>query len=463
MRSMRWVSLLFLISLLWGQPAAAQSQGPVYVVQPGDSLSLIARTFGVTLSDLLAANGLSASAIIQPGERLVIPGLEGVSGVLSTASVELGEGLNTLSRRYQISPQALLALNHVANPDRIYAGQTLVITLPQSAAENQSQPVPAPNGKTVGLEAGFPLLAAAASQDVSPWSLMTGNGLSTAALQFAGQELVVLGGTQPLRSWPWPIQSIRLRDLPLVQGETEEIEVQLAQGSALEGALGSSVLHFLPLQGEWVALQGISAVANPGSDSLQVQVSAGGEPPGGFAQDVLLVAGDFVSQRLNVSPELLDPSLNTQEAQEMAQLVAPFTPQRYWSGIFQYPLSSQVVTAPFGARRIFNGTTPSIHSGVDFAARMGAPIFAAAPGKVVFAGPLEICGNTTVIDHGWGVYTRYCHQSENDVQVGELVQAGQVIGKVGATGRVTGPNMHWEVWVNGIQVNGLEWLTVQFP
>ncbi|MGD0574778.1 MAG: peptidoglycan DD-metalloendopeptidase family protein [Anaerolineales bacterium] len=462
MRSLGWVSLLLLVTLLWPQPASAQSQGPVYVVQPGDSLSLIARTFGVSLNDLLAANDLTVNTVIQPGQRLVIPGLEGVTGLLGTATVELGENIDILSRRYQVPREALLSLNHVANPDRIYAGEALVITLPQSSAGNQPQALPTIDGWTLQLDQGVPLLAAAASQGVSPWSLMISNGLLSPALQFSGEQLVALGGNQPLRSWPWPIEDVHLRDLPLVQGSTEEVYVQLTGGATLEGSLGPSALHFIQLPGQWIALQGISAVAGPGTFPFELGVSAQEKPLAGFAQDVLLVAGNFVTETLSVNPELLDPSVNSQEAQEMAQVVAPFTAQRDWNGLFQRPLSSGI-TSPFGARRVYNGASAGVHSGVDFAGQVGTPIHAAAPGKVVFTGPLEICGNATLIDHGWGVYTRYCHQSEFDVKVGDLVQAGQVIGKVGATGRVTGPHLHWEVWVNGVQVNPLEWLSVQFP
>ncbi len=72
-------------------------------------------------------------------------------------------------------------------------------------------------------------------------------------------------------------------------------------------------------------------------------------------------------------------------------------------------------------------------------------------------------GNATFIDHGWGVYTAYYHQKEIDVAVGQQVQAGQLIGQIGATGRVTGPHLHFEVWVNGIQVDPLDWLNNTYP
>ena len=90
-------------------------------------------------------------------------------------------------------------------------------------------------------------------------------------------------------------------------------------------------------------------------------------------------------------------------------------------------------------------------------------ILAPAAGTVVFAGPMTVRGNATMMDHGWGVYTGYLHQSEILVKVGDKVTPGQVIGLVGGTGRVTGPHLHWEVWVGGVQVDPLEWLETVFP
>jgi murein DD-endopeptidase MepM/ murein hydrolase activator NlpD len=90
-------------------------------------------------------------------------------------------------------------------------------------------------------------------------------------------------------------------------------------------------------------------------------------------------------------------------------------------------------------------------------------IYAPAPGRVVFAGPLEVRGNATFIDHGWGVYSAYYHQEEIQVQVGDVVEAGQIIGIVGKSGRVSGPHLHWELWVNGVPVEPLDWLARVFP
>jgi murein DD-endopeptidase MepM/ murein hydrolase activator NlpD len=80
----------------------------------------------------------------------------------------------------------------------------------------------------------------------------------------------------------------------------------------------------------------------------------------------------------------------------------------------------------------------------------------------VFAGSLNVRGKATIIDHGWGVYTGYWHQTEQLVSVGDTVTVGQVIGTIGATGRVTGPHLHWEVWVNGVPVNPMQWVKQSF-
>jgi murein DD-endopeptidase MepM/ murein hydrolase activator NlpD len=82
---------------------------------------------------------------------------------------------------------------------------------------------------------------------------------------------------------------------------------------------------------------------------------------------------------------------------------------------------------------------------------------------VVFAGALEVRGNATIIDHGWGVYSGYWHQSEVFVQVGDWVEPGQVIGAIGNTGRSTGAHLHWEIWAGGISVDGLQWLENEYP
>jgi murein DD-endopeptidase MepM/ murein hydrolase activator NlpD len=152
----------------------------------------------------------------------------------------------------------------------------------------------------------------------------------------------------------------------------------------------------------------------------------------------------------------------------VAAIVSAAAPTKLWNGKLSLPVSvPYCIRDWFGMRRSFNGSSYDyFHSGLDYG--VCSPdhpfdIYAAAPGTVVFAGPLTVRGNATFIDHGWGVYTAYFHQEEIYVSVGQQVKEGQLIGKIGATGRVTGPHLHWEVWVNGIQVEPTDWLENAYP
>jgi murein DD-endopeptidase MepM/ murein hydrolase activator NlpD len=187
-----------------------------------------------------------------------------------------------------------------------------------------------------------------------------------------------------------------------------------------------------------------------------------------FSQSVLVRSGDYpFDPVLTVSPETIDPAVTQPEDAEWAALTATATPEKLWSGAFTSPAPppfNDCWPSRFGNRRSYNGSDYSyFHTGLDFCGGVGTEILAPAAGKVVFAGPLTVRGNATVIDHGWGVYSAYLHQSEFLVKVGDIVQQGQSIGKVGGTGRVTGPHLHWEIWAGEVQVDPMDWLTETFP
>jgi len=117
----------------------------------------------------------------------------------------------------------------------------------------------------------------------------------------------------------------------------------------------------------------------------------------------------------------------------------------------------------FGRRRLFNGTYATYHAGIDYAGRVGREIFAPAGGRIVFTGSQDVCGTATVIDHGWGIFSRICHQDSVSVQTGQTIVEGERIGTIGRSGRVTGPHLHWEIWVGGVQVDPQQWLDELFP
>jgi murein DD-endopeptidase MepM/ murein hydrolase activator NlpD len=168
---------------------------------------------------------------------------------------------------------------------------------------------------------------------------------------------------------------------------------------------------------------------------------------------------------LVVPPDTIDPAVTGPELDQIRSIVAPASPTRLWEGLFASPASfPDCFSSRFGSRRAYNGGPyDSFHSGLDFCGGEGLPITAPADGTVVFAGPLTVRGNATIIDHGWGVYSGYWHQSEIGVKVGDHVSKGQQIGLVGGTGRVTGAHLHWEVWANGVQVDPMDWLNDVYP
>jgi murein DD-endopeptidase MepM/ murein hydrolase activator NlpD len=186
-----------------------------------------------------------------------------------------------------------------------------------------------------------------------------------------------------------------------------------------------------------------------------------------YEQEVAVVSSGFPNQAITVPEDqsaLLNPQIRSDEDAFLATLYGQFTEEQQWDGLFQTPVTTTVVTAPYGGGRSYNDGPVSIfHSGTDFDGAIGTPILAAANGTVVFNDVLTLRGNTVILDHGLGVFSGYYHLSESFVEVGEQVMAGQAVGAGGSTGLSTGPHLHWELQVNGVPVNGMQWTEQLFP
>ena len=460
----RWVVLLFVVSLcLVGQPASAQSAGPVYVVQPDDTLSIIAAKFNVSMADLMAANNIADPNVLDVGQQLVIPGLQGVSGVLDTEVVNFGDSLHSLLRRTQIPLDLLRRLNHVVSPTEFYVGASLIIPKDENQADLKARLSAAP---------GESLLELAVRSNTSPWILTSLNGLNGTWDALPGDVLYTTGSGesgQGPSGLPAAFLSVEIPTLPFKQGVTAEVVVKPAAGMSLSGTLVNYPLHFFPLgDGRMVALQGIHAMLDPGIYPLQLNATSSDGAVQSFEQMVLVASGNYAREALSVPSEMIDPAVTGPEDKQVLGITGPVTENRSWQGPFNLPVAADYCLKDwFGQRRSFNGSDYSFfHSGVDYGVCSVAhpfDIYAAAPGTVIFAGALTVRGNATFIDHGWGIYTAYYHQKEIEVGVGQHVDAGQLIGQIGETGRVTGPHLHWEIWVNGIQVNPLDWLNKTYP
>jgi murein DD-endopeptidase MepM/ murein hydrolase activator NlpD len=444
-------------------PATAQEEEPdaaYYLIQEGDSLWDIAARFGTTLEDLERTNGINDPGQLSVGDLLVIPSLDGFRGRVDTITVPLGETLQSLSRRYRVPLQTLIRLNRLVSPSELFAGATLVIP-----AEIDSLSA---NGRA-SLEPGRTLLELAVLNGVNPWEITNANQLSGTWDAIPGDVLSLPGGDGAgSGALPPAITQFSLEPLTLSQGKTAVIRLKVAPGITISGSWVGRELNFFPLQDELVAFQGIHAMTEPGLYPLTLKVTLPGGDRFIFSQPILIQDSNYpFDPPLSVDPETFDPAVTVPEDEQWQSLATPITPEKLWQGSFESPVPDpfrECWTSLFSSRRSYNGSPYNyFHSGLDFCGTTGTELYAPAAGKVVFAGPLTVRGNATVIDHGWGIYTAYDHQSEIFVRAGDLVQPGQLIGLGGATGRTTGPHLHWEVWVGGVQVDPMDWLERNFP
>jgi murein DD-endopeptidase MepM/ murein hydrolase activator NlpD len=178
-----------------------------------------------------------------------------------------------------------------------------------------------------------------------------------------------------------------------------------------------------------------------------------------------VTAGRFATEKLIVEKQFVEPneqqaSRAVAEQKKLRELFDRVTPEKLWQGSFRMPLAGSKQGTNFGKRRILNGQPRSPHTGADFPAPTGTPVHATQSGRVVLAEELYFSGNTVIVDHGLGVYSLYGHLSATDVAVGDSVKAGIILGKVGATGRVTGPHLHWGITVNKARVNPVRLVTL---
>jgi murein DD-endopeptidase MepM/ murein hydrolase activator NlpD len=457
--------ILYLLLLSLAVPVSAQTStpapGPIYIVQEGDTLWDIASRFNVTVSELQAANNLSTQDIFV-GDELVIPGLEELTGTLVTKAVPFGETLRSLSRQYRVDPAILRKLNHIVSPSELYAGYELVIL--------QQDDQPAWNTRA-SLGQGETLLELAVKADSDPWTIAQINGIAGPVTVLPGDTIYLPSGASTSASGlPAAILSAELDPLPLVQGTTAQIKIVTSTTVALSGLLADRPLHFFTTGANTqVALQGIHAMTDPGLYPLRLDVSMPDGSIQSFEQMMLVKSGNFINDPvLDVEPSTIDPAVTGPEDEWLLSLVSVVTPEKFWTENFQLPVDIQdCPLSLYGNRRSYNGgALHGFHTGVDFGVCSEAhpfDVYAPADGVVVFTGLKTVRGNATIIDHGWGVFSGLYHQAEINVAAGDHVTAGQLIGKIGATGRVTGSHLHWELWVNGVQVNPLEWLETSFP
>jgi murein DD-endopeptidase MepM/ murein hydrolase activator NlpD len=236
----------------------------------------------------------------------------------------------------------------------------------------------------------------------------------------------------------------------VVAGSPELLRVDAPGAQAVDGEwMGRKLAFFRGKDGPaWYALAGADVETAAGPSMLHIAAQAGGG-----ARDLSLAVevheAHYRTESLSVAPEFVQPgpkALQQIEAEKALKekIFAASAPQPLWSGDFRRPVAA-AATDSFGTRRTFNRKLESVHKGMDFRAATGTPVRAANSGVVVLVRRLYYEGYCVAIDHGMGLYTISMHLSRIDVREGQRVGRGDRVGLSGATGRVTGPHLHWAV------------------
>jgi len=291
--------------------------------------------------------------------------------------------------------------------------------------------------------------------EVPLWRLTTVNAGVT-----SGQAVSLTHGVNACL--PYPVTSLALTPQPMVRGQTAMLSIETDRMAFCQASyLGQSERCFREGATRFFVPIGVSALADPGRYPLDVALMVGGETVS-FALDLDVAAGRYGYQVINPPPALsglMDAALMASELDYLANWRTIRSEERFWDLPLAYPLQTVVpVSADYGDRRSYGGMVEGYHSGVDYRAWGGMPVLAPADGVVVMAETLQTRGNAVLLDHGWGLVTGYWHLSRIDVQVGDHVQRGQPFALVGSTGLSTGAHLHWELWANGVSVDGKQWL-----
>lgn len=429
-RPCAWAVFLLGLLIFLCIPPAAQAAPPqdpvVHTVRHGETLSSIAAQYGTTVDALMAANNLTNPNLLVVGQRLTIPPATQQSGPALPASetvpaihrVQPGETLSSIARSYGITAQDLARWNQISDVNHIETGQELRLHL---------------DFGSTGIDT-FP----------------------------AG-----------------PFESVVITPSPATQGQTVTIVVTSNQPVELTATFDGRTVAFVSEGNRHWALIGIHALARPGFYPVRLNTTRLSTQSGittnsaekltSIVAGLYVLAGDFETYDVELGDEkiaLLDSTLVQAESNRINRILSQRSVSPLWSGPFVNPLEPRFrrITSVFGERRSYNGgPATSYHAGVDYGAPGGTFVHASAGGTIALAEPLTVRGNAVLIDHGLGVYTGYWHLSEINVSAGSTVQAGDLIGKIGTTGLSTGDHLHWELRVDGIAVNPLQWAEEQLP
>ena len=233
------------------------------------------------------------------------------------------------------------------------------------------------------------------------------------------------------------------------QGDVAVVFVSGAhRAREVEGSVGGRPLAFFPYGEEYAALAGIDLETKPGKTAWKVGVVDAAGSPRKASGTITVRSRRFAVQRLTLPAPMVDLDPQTErravaEAGRLRTLYETLSPERLWRGRFTRPVGGPGLGVGYGSRRIINNQPRAPHAGIDFSAEPGTPVVAANRGRVALIADFFFAGRLIILDHGLGLYTLYFHLDGVEAAEGSMVERGQTIGTVGATGRATGPHLHF--------------------
>lgn len=496
------ISALFVASAIFLSPALHQAQEQndailtVHVVQRGENLFRIALQYDLFSDEVARANGISDSDSIAVGQRLIIPLVGDSPRPLLKHTVTAGDTLQSIAEYYGRSVEELIANNDLSSATNIYVGQELIVVpanedeaaaaTPESALPAEATAEPIENSGVTGVgvsnlvigdpdftyvhvvKAGDTVFDIGLRYDQTVSALATINNLQDPTKIFIGQQLIIPGIEPPrlTRQLPETVTSFTLDPLILEEGRTGRIVIKTAEPVSVSGSFLGQDLRLIEHENDTLhtILVGVPMFTGQAAFPLRLSIVDSAGAAALVDAELQVIAGGYGYQNITIdNSELLAPAVEDEETNLLTRTTSAFSAEKYWNQSLGLPAAASM-NAIFGTLRSYNGSPYNrYHSGVDFAGATGTSVLAAADGQVVLADTLHIRGNTIVIDHGWGLYTLYAHQNSMTVSPGEMITLGQTIGTVGSTGRSTGPHLHWEVWLHGVNVDPMQWVQEQFP
>jgi hypothetical protein len=288
-----------------------------------------------------------------------------------------------------------------------------------------------------------------------------------AVLLLASAAVAAAGARQSAPAPPRPLV-IRQTARALVPGEAVLLTFTAASGqiTSVQGtAFGQPFSAYAGATPDtWHALVGIDLAARPGRASVEADARLADGSSISARLPLVVAAKAFATRRLTVAPEFFTPPPAEQARIERERLLlnrilSAVSPRHLWDDGFGRPTDGDVISV-FGVRSVFNSEARAPHRGIDFRGATGTPVRAPARGVVVLAEPLYFSGSTVILDHGLGVFSMLAHLSRIDVKPGALVVRGDMVGAIGATGRVTGPHLHWTLRIGPAAVDPLSVLAI---